>query len=271
MIAAIQETFPELADDGLRLRNHLLPDPRCPLAADDEMSWRPLPLSQHVWSCLSAAFDHLDLFKSTIDDRKTYPTATYSVLRGALIGACQALWLLADSDPAERQERGRRFSQEWYKQRIQWQKTFTPQSKPSVPGSLLLVSQLDPDDAARSIRQVALLEGDLQRLKDARTSTTRFFTTDLIAEIAPVAFPNSVEHQRTLTREWRRLGGDAHALGWTLMTQGPSWGVRDPDGKTRANVQASVSSLANSYLTAWLVYRCAWKRLDELLRSATAE
>jgi hypothetical protein len=265
LLDLIRGTFSELARDGTRLRTHLLPSPSSPLAVDDDESWQRLPLSQHVWTCLGAAFDHLDLFRSTIVNEKTYPTATYSVLRGGLVGACQALWLLADNDPAERQERGRRFSQEWYEQRIQWQKTFTPKSNPSVKSSLLLVSQLSADDAARSIQQVRLLESDLERLKAARTSKKTFNTTELVTSVAPIVFPAEIERQRTLPREWRRLGGDAHALGWTFMTQAPNWGQRDPDGKTRATVEASVESLANSYLTALTVDRRAWIRLDELL------
>ena len=107
---AIESTFKQLDLDRTRLDNHLVPEPTSLLAQDDAGSWQKLLLSQHVWSALASTYDHLDLFRSTVHARKIYPTATYSLLRGGLLGACQAMWLLEPEEAAERQERGRRYS-----------------------------------------------------------------------------------------------------------------------------------------------------------------
>jgi hypothetical protein len=72
--------------------------------------------------------------------------------------------------------------------------------------------------------------------------------------------------QRSMMSQWRRLGGDAHALGWTFMTQNKVWDRASgtSDGLTPAAVTASFSDTAEGYLAAWHVCRVAWRRFDEL-------
>ena len=251
--------------DRTRLDNHLVPEPTSLLAQDDAGSWQKLLLSQHVWSALASTYDHLDLFRSTVHARKIYPTATYSLLRGGLLGACQAMWLLEPEEAAERQERGRRYSEEWYVKRIQWQQTFLPSAGASRKSGLVYAPQLEAHEAGRVASQLELLKSDLELLRMARTSSATYNSTAIIERVAEVVFPDDLHARRSLVREWRRLGGDAHVLGWSLMTQETSWGTLDEDGKTSATVQGSLASLGNSYFSVWLVYRRAWQRLDELL------
>lgn len=245
-INKVRSTFSALDGHGARYQQHFDPSPASPLAADDS-AWPPLPLSQHVWAALAAVYDHLDITRMTIEQNRLFPTGVYSLMRGALLGSCQAWWLVYPKDALERQERGRRFSEEWYRRRIEYQSEFTP--------------DLDVDEAASSARQLKRFDQDLAELRRLRTTKTGFQATRVVREAAESAFPEP-NIQREVVREWRRLSGDAHALGWPLMTQTTTWD--SDDGPSSVVVTGSVSSLANVYLASWLIYCKARRRLFAL-------
>jgi hypothetical protein len=245
-IEKMRSTFSTLDKHGARYLQHFDPSPGSPLA-DDDSTWPLLPLSQHAWAALAAVYDHLDITRMTIEQQRLFPTGVYSLMRGALLGSCQALWLVSPEDSAERQERGRRFSEEWYRRRIEYQSEFTP--------------DLEIHEAARSARQLKRFDHDLAEVRLMRTTRIDFQATRIVREAAEAAFPDA-HIQREVVREWRRLSGDAHALGWALMTQTTSWD--SDDGPSSAVVTGSAASLANVYLASWLIYGKARRRLFEL-------
>ena len=247
----IESTFPKLDEDRARFGTPFRPAKGSPLAADDRR-WASSPLSQHAWTCLASAWDHFDLARLTIEQRRAFPTAVFSVLRGALLASSQGLWLVVEEDPNVRQERGLIFAQEWYHRRIQWQAELTP--------------DLDVESAVVSTAQLKLLSDHLAAVKALRTTKAKLEPTKII-ELAGKATFAEVPQQREIVREWRRLGGDAHGLGWPLLGQDRTWGATGDDGLTEAMVGASLVSVANAYLGAWLIYRKGLKRLDEVARA----
>ena len=247
----IADTFDRLAAIGERLRAPHYSKPGSLLAQDDE-DWPSLPTSQLAWGCFAAAFDHLDLVRLNIEQERTFVTGTYSVIRGALLGSCQAAWLLCLDSSSERRERARIFANEWYVNRIRWQEGLTP--------------DLPVDAAARSATQLNHLDADRAALARKRLSKAAFKSTPNIEWVGNTLFPDEAHLRRSLMGQWRRLGGDAHALGWTFLTQTTSWTVEmsTTDGLSPADVTASFSDLAEGYLAAWIVGRRAWDRFDEL-------
>jgi hypothetical protein len=250
-VQKIEATFDDLAAFGQRLRAPHYSAEGSPLSRDDT-DWTSLSISQLAWGCFAAAFDHLDLVRLTIDQERTFATATYSVLRGALLGACQAAWLLGPEDAEVRRERARIFGGEWYSNRIRWQEGLTP--------------DLTVDDAARSAKQINRLESDQKALAAKRKTRATFNSTANIEWVGKRYFPDSAPLQRSLMSQWRRLGGDAHALGWTFLTQDKVWdtSATSADGLTPAVVTSSFSVVAEGYLAAWYVNLFAWRRFDEL-------
>lgn len=248
-LAKIRSTFDQLEADRARWATASPPPKGSPLAEDDK-TWPSSPLSSHARQCLVCAWDHLDLTRLTIEQRRSFPTATYSVLRGALLGSAEALWLLTPADPVDRRERGLATTQEWLGKRIQWQHELTPDLR-------------NIDDAARSGEQLRRLDEDLLAVTALRTKKFTLNATRIIEEAAQQVF-TTAGLVRESVREWRRLGGDAHALGWPLMGQSTAWGAKGPDGLSEANVVADMVSVANAYLLAWTLYRAAVTRLDEL-------
>lgn len=244
----VRRTFVTLEEHRERWRTAVAPHPTSALAADDKR-WPSMPLGQQVRQCLVTAWDHFDLVKLTVERQRGYPTATNSVIRGALLGGAQALWALLPDEPSQRQERGLMLAQEWYFRRIEWQQERPP--------------SLAVDEAARSGEQLKRLDDDLRAVRRLRTTTAPLRATRCVREAALSAF-GSDELARSCVGEWRRLGGDAHALGWPLMGQATTWGERGADGLAEARVLPDLVSLANAYLCAWKIYTGAVERLDDL-------
>lgn len=238
----VRSTFSQLDRCRVQVQTPFVPEAGSRLDVSDA-AWPHLPASQHVHTSLAAAYDHLDLIRLTVEQTRGFATATYSVSRGALLAASQAMWLLGiDKSDATRTERALTFSEEWYVQRIRWQELMTP-------------DLADADDAARSGEQLRRFDEDLLRLRSLRTSKARMNSTAIVEEATRVVHPDSTLLQRSTLREWRRAGGDAHGLGWPLMTQSVAWGERGSDGLTEAVAQVDLVSLANAYLAAWLVLK----------------
>ena len=59
-----------------------------------------MPVSQVAWAGLAAASDHLQAIRVHLDPPRgtalnLFPFAQFTLSRSALIGACQAVWVLA--------------------------------------------------------------------------------------------------------------------------------------------------------------------------------
>lgn len=66
------------------------------------MDWKPWPLSQLAFGGLAAARDHLQAIRVHIEAGQLFPLATDTLLRGALLGAAQTVWMLAPDDQPTR-------------------------------------------------------------------------------------------------------------------------------------------------------------------------
>lgn len=85
--------------DGWRLRAHNVEEPqRGSELAIDDLLFKRMPLSQLARLSLASAGEHLRLALDAIKVGQLYPSSHFTVLRGALVGASQAVWMLAPED-----------------------------------------------------------------------------------------------------------------------------------------------------------------------------
>ncbi|WP_416958160.1 hypothetical protein ACNKF0_10500 [Nocardioides sp. T5] len=269
-IEKVRTTFAMLDEHRARWGDvtQSVPEPGSALDLDDR-TWPSLPLSQMGWQGMVCAWDHFDLARFTIDHERGFPTAVYSVLRGALLASSQALWALGPDDSATRVERGLILAQEWYRRRIQWQESLTTTAR---QGALYVATDvMAPEDVGRSVLQLKELEKDLASVEELRSTREQMEATRCVKIAAEFAAVRTGASALTSSapREWQRLGGDAHGLGWPLMMQTTTWGERGADGLTAATVTVDLVTLANSYLCAWLVYTAAVGRFNEIRAGAT--
>lgn len=120
--------------EGWRTRSRELETPirDSQLYQDDEI-WKWLPISEITRQSLIASTQHLNLALTAIKARDIYPISHFTVLRGGLIGACQAVWTLGPDDHNERQQRGLRVIHEWHKQALKYSETQVNQHKALTP------------------------------------------------------------------------------------------------------------------------------------------
>lgn len=239
------------AHESLRVRWQVAeaPEAGSALACADE-AWPRLPFTEHARQALSASWDHLDVIRLVIDAGRTFPTGINGVLRGAIVASALAVWLLGPDNEIDRVERGLAVSDEWYERRIRFQRDM-----------LAMLTESPADGHA----QLEMFRDDQTQLKKRRTTRLEVQATSIIDWSAKYAFgKNTPQHKQSLL-EWQRLGGDAHALGWQLMTQDVAW-EKPPGtlGQQQAHVTGSLSNVSQPYLCAWHMLSVGIRRFDEL-------
>ncbi|PXY16610.1 hypothetical protein [Prauserella muralis] len=92
------------------------PVPGSSLARDDEL-FPPQPASHVAYAAIVTATEHLDLFRVAFQaSRALFPSGYFTLLRTALMGAAQAIWVLKGPRP-QRQENALRIVRDDIKQR----------------------------------------------------------------------------------------------------------------------------------------------------------
>ena len=109
------ETQPDL--DRWRLRAQTVEEPEIgsDLALDDKI-YPHMAISQLARMSLVLSGEHLRLALDAVNAKQLYPSSHFTVLRGALVGASQGVWILSPDDRGERRERGLAVLAEMYSQ-----------------------------------------------------------------------------------------------------------------------------------------------------------
>jgi hypothetical protein len=254
ILANISRTF--LMLDALRARFRTAEAPPCgsELARADAV-WPHYPFTEHARQALASAWDHFCVVRLVIEARRMFPTGVNGVLRGGLVAASLALWLLGPDDPDVRDQRGLAVTDEWYWRRISFQRDYMASR-----------GELAEDGAASA--QLELLERHRVQAGQLRTAATKVQATDIVDWSASHLWGPKSSQRSDALLEWKRLGGDAHALGWQLLLQDVAWGEGDV-GPVQAQITGSLANVASPYLYAWSMFDAALRRFD-LLRDAPA-
>lgn len=104
-LSAIQSTYVDLERWQVRASATEQPQPGSELAVDNTVFPRHL-ISEVVRTSLALAGEHLRLARDAIEAGQLYPSAHFTLLRGALVGAAQAVWVLGSNEQRTRRERG---------------------------------------------------------------------------------------------------------------------------------------------------------------------
>jgi uncharacterized protein YecT (DUF1311 family) len=151
--------------------------------------------------------EHLRLARDVIEAGNLYPSAHFTVLRGALVGAAQAVWVLGPDERSTRQERGLTVLTEMHKHMSKHYRR-------------LEQFELSQKERADLSEQQAWLTARMKSVAAVRTSTD---TLNLTNEVIPTAL--DLVYSDTARRQdgrslWSLMSGDAHVLGWSTATRG---------------------------------------------------
>lgn len=248
--AALTQMLETAADlDRWRLRAHRVEEPErgSDLALDDEIFQR-MAISQLARISLVLAGEHLRLALDAIKAKQLYPSSHFTVLRGALVGASQAVWILGPQDRDERRERGLTVLTEMYAQMGKYY-------------GLLASTQLEANDRTRLDEQRLWLSERSDDVASIRNTGAPLNLTDVIGAAADRGFADTASRE-AVRRMWREMSADAHVLGWSVFqrtTFGP------PDRRTGVGEGKALGSLehvAEPFLASYQLLKLGWSLFD---------
>lgn len=246
-LVAMEDTFADL--DGWRLRGAKVEEPQrdSDLYVDD-LVFSSMPMSQMARLSLLSASEHLRVVRDTLTARNLYPTAVHTVLRSALVGASQAVWMLHPDDGTVRQERGLILVEEVIRQ----SRVVLVEPGKTSPS---------PSEAAAIKEQVRFLDERLARVRSLRTSATQLNQTTLIGWALEHTFSDPAL-QDAGRIWWRRMSSDAHVLGWSLFQRSVVSQVDRRSGIATFNGSGTLEELANPYVACFRVLKHGWSLFD---------
>ena len=253
-LAQMFDTAPDL--DRWRLRAHRVeePDRGSDLAIDDEI-FPHMAISQLARMSLVLAGEHLRLALDAIKAKQLYPSSHFTVLRGALVGASQAVWILGPADRGQRRERALMVLTEMYAQMDKYYR-------------FLAGTRLDGADRASLEDQRSWLSERQTGVAAIRTGRESLNLTQVIGAASDHAFANDATRE-AVRRLWREMSADAHVLGWSLF-QRTSFGP--PDRRTgigEGRAPGSPEHVAEPFLASYRLLRCGWSLFDRRCEAPT--
>ena len=243
----IEATYPLL--DAWSARGHgqpEVPQNGSELQGDDKI-WTKHPISELARTSLLLAVEHLRLIRVVLDARQLFSSAPLTTLRGALVGAAQAVWILSPDDRETRQVRGLTVIAEEYVQLAKYYREGDRLDPGKVPADQWAwLNQRTADLAAvRGPKPLSLVQ------------------TDLIAAALDAAFLNSADKRVAGRLLWRQMSGDAHVLGWAV-SQRTTVRTRRAD-RTGLSILAAAGDLeylADPFMCAFELARFGWSLFD---------
>jgi hypothetical protein len=246
-LSQLHDTRVDLDRWQFRARQVEEPERGSDLAMDDQV-FPHMAISQIARLSLVSAGEHLRLALDAIDARQLYPSSHFTVLRGALVGASQAVWILGPSDQNARRERALIAMTEMYAQLDKYY-------------GFLETSQIDPDDRARLVDQRLWLKERRSGVASIRSTAATLNLTKVIGEAADDAFADATSRE-AVRRMWREMSSDAHVLGWSLF-QRTDFGVADRrTGVGEGKALGSLEHVAEPFLASYRLLKLGWSLFD---------
>lgn len=250
----ILETRP--VADGWVYRGRTIerPQPGSELSDDDKL-WPWLPTSELARLALVSASEHLQLVGECVERRRLYVTASHTALRAALLGASSAVWLLGPSDSQERRQRGLRSASEWYRRKAQ--------------ADELLLGSVSPDQRAKLSLQIQHSRNRYRESRmlwtatDTLTAGERPADTKVIEWVARFMFAAEENKEAGLCSHWASMSGDAHALGWQLLTRRTAPMSATDTRLHETAVKSEIGHVTDPYMAAFTVLRRGWSLFDQ--------
>lgn len=207
-----------------------------------------MPISQLARLSLISAGEHLRLALDAIKLGQVYPSSHFTVLRGALVAASQAVWILSPERRDLRQERGLTVLTEMYTQMDKYY-------------SLLGSTQLETSDHASLENQRAWLTERRDDVASIRKTKASLNLTDVTGDAADYVFADRASRDK-VRRIWREMSADAHALSWSLFQRS-----NFEPGDRRTGVGIGVAGgdpqhVAEPFLASYQLLRYGWSLFD---------
>ncbi|MBD3927452.1 hypothetical protein IEZ26_22710 [Nocardioides cavernae] len=243
----IRSTFPELDAWGGRGSKVNTGAPGSELEADDAeyIAWQT---SQLAAAGLMTARNHLHAIRVHIEAGEQFGDVTGSLIRGALLGSAQAVWILAPDDRATRLKRSRVVALE------------VCENHRKFLADLLRINPNDKNTKTVHDHNVDRLE-KLEEKREELGETLTYSSTSIIEQAAAHAIGKGFETEARA--EWRRFSGNAHGLPWALLGgAGTTQSAAASGGLAPFTAGGSFDDVINGYALVIRLVRHGWELFD---------
>ncbi|MHA0290193.1 hypothetical protein ACXYX3_27635 (plasmid) [Mycobacterium sp. C3-094] len=249
-LTAFRKSFVELDQWRLRGRQTFVPASGGDLYEDD-LDWPWLPVSQLAFVGLQAATDHMLALRCHIEARQLFPFADQTLCRSALVGAAEAVWVLAPDERAERLKRARTLAAYTLKHHSQY-----------LTALRVSIGEPTHENTDLVAERVELRKSELETKRATDRQHGRLDTTAMINTAAASAF--APRFAKEVNLEWQAKSGAAHGLAWSILgTVDTQQGQADEAGMTDIYAAGSLARIANCYFAALHLARHGWALLDK--------
>lgn len=207
-------------------------------------------ISETARQTLASAGEHLRLAWIVIEGGHLFPSSHFTVLRGALAGAAQAVWMLDPVDDLERRDRGHQVIQEMYVQLRKFQQTNTT------------LHDLASAELQTVLAQIAWIDERLASLAAVRSTNRPLNQTDYIAAAAKIMYTD-VGKQDQVRLLWRQMSCDAHVLGWSMWMRGQTGPTSRTTGLSTGTVTGDVGQIAQPFIASFDLLKRGWSLYDQ--------
>ncbi len=248
----IADTWPELDTWRAQLTTTAPPPPGSDLAVDDT-DFRPWCTSALARGGLMAAVDHLQAIRIHLKAESGFPHATGTLLRGALLGGSQAVWLLSPDDRSERLKRSRELAQEMASNHAKYMND--------------LVDITNPPAADNTAMQVVTAEvlHEIETLRETHHQASKFDATRTIETAAVATYDSKMKDEARF--EWRGLSGSAHGYAWPLLNRSSNTITpTDDPGMVAIETGGMLSEYLNAFLLTHTIVAKGWDLLHQRSR-----
>lgn len=223
---------------------------------DDDADWPPVPLSQVAVMGLGSARDHLHGVRVQIEAGELLPFGQSTLIRAALVGAAQAVWVLGPDDRSQRVARSRLLSDHMYGEHAKYLEVLE-----RIPSG-------HHDGTEEVLAHVRRRRKELADVRVQAEERATLNTTAMVHEAALHAFGTQALADEAQSI-WRLTSGAAHGFAWALLGQAntTATGQIDSDGMAVFTAAGGIDRIANSYMCAFHLAGHAWRLLDR--RAAT--
>ena len=227
------------------------------LRADDD-EWPHLALSQLAKAGLDVAAEHLFTIRTLVEAGQVLPIAFRSILRKALVGSTQAVWLLESDDLEERTRRHRVLVNEMYRRHGAYLKALLTSDDHS--------DVVAHENTIKLHAHITKRHSQIGTLRTFADETETWEDTRAIEQAARAAFikdPNVDQLVLEARLEWMAGSGAAHGLVWPLFGTAGTRVLGPADKQGRAVIEAggSYARVLNACLLAYWMTAAGWKLL----------
>jgi hypothetical protein len=248
----VQRTWPEVVQWVRRGEqiHHIAPG--SDLSADDD-AIGDLGFSYLASTSLGTGSAHLMATMRYLAQFGPTVTSMQSLLRTAIWGGAQAVWLLHPDDRSTRVRHAREVHAYAQGNRLKWLNTFDLDSLRGEEWA-----SLSDDRRATASRLESL----------GKTSPDQ---TRIVREVAKLAFPGQTDAPPAVEQSWRRLGAIAHALPWELDTRRTMEVIGVEGLQHHKKVTARWAEVGGELSYAYAFLKLGWTLLDQRSTAPNAE